>query len=140
MVGGLIPAMLLMSRGGAVHRLVGLELASAVTVLLLMMLSVAFGQPQYFVVPLVLSLGRHPGVHPAARQAPVTSTPSSSARESRSRRTTGPRSSTMPGDSSRSRPRQNTDPRATRVSDAHEDNTFRVFRDPAGHTFCLIWG
>jgi catechol 2,3-dioxygenase-like lactoylglutathione lyase family enzyme len=28
---------------------------------------------------------------------------------------------------------------ATRVPDAHEDNTFRVFRDPAGHTFCLIW-
>jgi catechol 2,3-dioxygenase-like lactoylglutathione lyase family enzyme len=28
---------------------------------------------------------------------------------------------------------------ATRVSDAHEDNTFRVFRDPAGHPFCLVW-
>jgi catechol 2,3-dioxygenase-like lactoylglutathione lyase family enzyme len=28
---------------------------------------------------------------------------------------------------------------ATRVTDAIEDNTFRVFRDPAGHTFCLIW-
>lgn len=28
---------------------------------------------------------------------------------------------------------------ATRVRDAHEDNTFRVFRDPAGHTFCLVW-
>jgi catechol 2,3-dioxygenase-like lactoylglutathione lyase family enzyme len=28
---------------------------------------------------------------------------------------------------------------ATRVPDAVEDNTFRVFRDPAGHTFCLIW-
>ncbi len=28
---------------------------------------------------------------------------------------------------------------ATRVPDAHEDNTFRVFRDPAGHTFCLVW-
>jgi predicted enzyme related to lactoylglutathione lyase len=28
---------------------------------------------------------------------------------------------------------------ATRVADAHEDNTFRVFRDPAGHTFCLVW-
>ena len=28
---------------------------------------------------------------------------------------------------------------ATRVPDATEDNTFRVFRDPAGHTFCLIW-
>jgi catechol 2,3-dioxygenase-like lactoylglutathione lyase family enzyme len=29
---------------------------------------------------------------------------------------------------------------ATRVTDAVEDNTFRVFRDPAGHTFCLVWG
>jgi catechol 2,3-dioxygenase-like lactoylglutathione lyase family enzyme len=28
---------------------------------------------------------------------------------------------------------------ATRVNDAHEDNTFRVFRDPAGHPFCLVW-
>ncbi|HWM06432.1 MAG TPA: VOC family protein [Actinophytocola sp.] len=28
---------------------------------------------------------------------------------------------------------------ATRVPDANEDNTFRVFRDPAGHTFCLVW-
>jgi hypothetical protein len=29
---------------------------------------------------------------------------------------------------------------ATRVGDADEDDTFRVFRDPAGHTFCLVWG
>jgi catechol 2,3-dioxygenase-like lactoylglutathione lyase family enzyme len=29
---------------------------------------------------------------------------------------------------------------ATRVTDAVEDNPFRVFRDPAGHTFCLVWG
>jgi catechol 2,3-dioxygenase-like lactoylglutathione lyase family enzyme len=29
---------------------------------------------------------------------------------------------------------------ATRVDGAVEDNTFRVFRDPAGHTFCLVWG
>jgi catechol 2,3-dioxygenase-like lactoylglutathione lyase family enzyme len=28
---------------------------------------------------------------------------------------------------------------ATRVTDAHEDNTFRVFRDPDGHPFCLVW-
>jgi catechol 2,3-dioxygenase-like lactoylglutathione lyase family enzyme len=28
---------------------------------------------------------------------------------------------------------------ATRVSDAHEDSTFRVFRDPAGHPVCLGW-
>jgi catechol 2,3-dioxygenase-like lactoylglutathione lyase family enzyme len=35
--------------------------------------------------------------------------------------------------------RQVLDLGATRVPDAHEDNTFRVFRDPAGHTFCLVW-
>jgi catechol 2,3-dioxygenase-like lactoylglutathione lyase family enzyme len=29
---------------------------------------------------------------------------------------------------------------ATRVSDAVEDNDFRVYRDPAGHPFCLVWG
>ncbi|GAB1513077.1 VOC family protein [Actinophytocola sp. KF-1] len=28
---------------------------------------------------------------------------------------------------------------ATRVRDAHEDSTFRVFRDPDGHPFCLVW-
>ena len=28
---------------------------------------------------------------------------------------------------------------ATRVPDAHEDGTFRVFRDPDGHPFCLVW-
>jgi catechol 2,3-dioxygenase-like lactoylglutathione lyase family enzyme len=28
---------------------------------------------------------------------------------------------------------------ATRVADAREDHTFRVFRDPDGHPFCLIW-
>lgn len=28
---------------------------------------------------------------------------------------------------------------ATRVAGAAEDNTFRVFRDPAGHPFCLVW-
>jgi catechol-2,3-dioxygenase len=29
---------------------------------------------------------------------------------------------------------------ASRVADAAEDNLFRVYRDPAGHTFCLVWG
>jgi catechol 2,3-dioxygenase-like lactoylglutathione lyase family enzyme len=29
---------------------------------------------------------------------------------------------------------------ATRVTGAAEDNLFRVYRDPAGHTFCLVWG
>ncbi|MFC9472052.1 VOC family protein [Nocardia sp. NPDC055002] len=29
---------------------------------------------------------------------------------------------------------------ATRVTDAVGEDRFRVFRDPAGHTFCLGWG
>jgi catechol-2,3-dioxygenase len=29
---------------------------------------------------------------------------------------------------------------ATRVADAVGEDRFRVFRDPAGHTFCLVWG
>ena len=28
---------------------------------------------------------------------------------------------------------------ATREPGGVEDGTFRVFRDPAGHTFCLVW-
>ncbi len=28
---------------------------------------------------------------------------------------------------------------ATRVTGATEDDAFRVYRDPAGHTFCLVW-
>jgi catechol 2,3-dioxygenase-like lactoylglutathione lyase family enzyme len=29
---------------------------------------------------------------------------------------------------------------ATRVKDAPGEDRFRVFRDPAGHTFCLVYG
>jgi catechol 2,3-dioxygenase-like lactoylglutathione lyase family enzyme len=29
---------------------------------------------------------------------------------------------------------------ATRVTDVHVEDHFRVYRDPAGHTFCLVWG
>ncbi|MET0899976.1 MAG: VOC family protein [Mycobacterium sp.] len=28
---------------------------------------------------------------------------------------------------------------ATRVPDALGEDDFRVYRDPAGHTFCLVW-
>jgi catechol-2,3-dioxygenase len=28
---------------------------------------------------------------------------------------------------------------ATRAPNGNEDDNFRVFRDPAGHPFCLIW-
>jgi catechol 2,3-dioxygenase-like lactoylglutathione lyase family enzyme len=29
---------------------------------------------------------------------------------------------------------------ASRVTDVAGDGQFRVYRDPAGHTFCLVWG
>jgi hypothetical protein len=29
---------------------------------------------------------------------------------------------------------------ASRITDAVGENQFRVYRDPAGHTFCLVWG
>jgi catechol 2,3-dioxygenase-like lactoylglutathione lyase family enzyme len=29
---------------------------------------------------------------------------------------------------------------ATRVPDAVGEDGFRVYRDPAGHPFCLVWG
>ena len=29
---------------------------------------------------------------------------------------------------------------ATRVPDAQGEDHFRVYRDPAGHPFCLVWG
>ncbi|MGV0852657.1 VOC family protein [Mycolicibacterium phlei] len=29
---------------------------------------------------------------------------------------------------------------ATRVTEPHTETDFRVFRDPAGHTFCLVYG
>jgi multisubunit Na+/H+ antiporter MnhF subunit len=54
MIGGSLPAMALLSRGDAASRLIGLELLGAVTVLELTLLSVAFGQSQYLIVPLVL--------------------------------------------------------------------------------------
>ena len=56
LVGGLVPALVLASRGRAAHRLVGLELAGSVAVLLLVLWCQAIGQPSYLIVPLVLVL------------------------------------------------------------------------------------
>jgi multisubunit Na+/H+ antiporter MnhF subunit len=53
-LGGVVPAMVSLGRGDAVERLVGLELMGAVTVLVLMIVAIGFGQPQYLIVPLVL--------------------------------------------------------------------------------------
>lgn len=54
--GGLAPALLLAARGSAAERLVGLELAAAVATLGMVVLTVAFGQSSYLIVPLVFVL------------------------------------------------------------------------------------
>ena len=50
------PGLLLAGRGTATARLAGLQLASAVAVLLLTVLSVAMGQPGMLIVPMVTVL------------------------------------------------------------------------------------
>ena len=52
----LAPALLLASRGDPMERLVGMELAGGVVVLDLLVLSQAFAQSSYLIVPLVLVL------------------------------------------------------------------------------------
>jgi multisubunit Na+/H+ antiporter MnhF subunit len=54
MLGGLLPGLVLVSRGSPVARLVGLQLLSGVSVLVLLLLAQGFGQSQYLIVPLVL--------------------------------------------------------------------------------------
>lgn len=56
LAGGLGPALLLASRGDVVSRLVGLELAGAVSVAVLLLLIQATGQTTALIVPLVLAL------------------------------------------------------------------------------------
>lgn len=56
LVGGFGPALVLAGRGPAAHRLLGLELAGAVGVLVLMVLCQVLDQSSYLVVPLVLVL------------------------------------------------------------------------------------
>lgn len=56
LVGGLVPAMALAYRGPDRQRLVGLELAGSVTVLVLLLFIQAINQSSYLIVPLVLVL------------------------------------------------------------------------------------
>jgi multisubunit Na+/H+ antiporter MnhF subunit len=55
MVLGLLPGLLLSSRGSRAARVVGLQLAGVTTVMILIAVSVADGQSSYLIVPLVLS-------------------------------------------------------------------------------------
>lgn len=56
LAGGLVPAALIGSRKGPADRLVGLILASSVSVLAMLTLSQAYGTPIYLIVPLVLAV------------------------------------------------------------------------------------
>lgn len=53
---GLGPAFVLATRGSGADRLVGVELASAVSVGVLLLLSQSAGQSYYYIVPLVLAI------------------------------------------------------------------------------------
>lgn len=56
LLGGLVPAGWIASRGSPVDRLVGLEMGSVVATLELMLFSQAVNESQYLIVPLVLVL------------------------------------------------------------------------------------
>ncbi len=56
LIGAVLPAGWLASRGGALDRLVGVEMGSAAVTLELILFSQAVGQPSYLIVPLVLAL------------------------------------------------------------------------------------
>jgi multisubunit Na+/H+ antiporter MnhF subunit len=56
LIAGLGPAGWLAFRGGPVDRLIGVELGSAVTALLLVLFATAVNQAQYLIVPVVLVL------------------------------------------------------------------------------------
>ena len=62
LIGGLVPASLIGSRSGPTDRLVGLDLAGCVAVLVMLVLSQAYGQPSYLIVPLVLAVLSTTGV------------------------------------------------------------------------------
>ncbi|MCQ9165757.1 MULTISPECIES: monovalent cation/H+ antiporter complex subunit F [unclassified Arthrobacter] len=55
LVAGLGPALLFCARGSSASRLVGLQLAGVVGVLVLVAIAEAAGQPMYLIVPLVLA-------------------------------------------------------------------------------------
>jgi multisubunit Na+/H+ antiporter MnhF subunit len=61
-VGALAPATLLGLRGGRLERLIGLQLAGAVLVPVLLLLTYGYGQTGYLIVPLVLAVLSFAGV------------------------------------------------------------------------------
>jgi multisubunit Na+/H+ antiporter MnhF subunit len=61
LAGGLLPALWLGATGSPVRRLIGLQLAMVVLVPELILLSMAFGQPSYLIVPVVLVVASFAG-------------------------------------------------------------------------------
>lgn len=55
-VAGLGPALVAAAHGRALHRLTGLQFAGPVTVLVLVAVATAAGQPSYLIVPLALAV------------------------------------------------------------------------------------
>jgi multisubunit Na+/H+ antiporter MnhF subunit len=62
LIGGLVPATLIGSRGGPTDRLIGLMLGSSVSVLSMLALAQAYDQSSYLIVPLVLAVLSATGV------------------------------------------------------------------------------
>lgn len=67
LAGGLLPALWLGGTGSAVRRLIGLQLAVVVLVPVLILLSMAFGQSSYLIVPVVLVVASFAGTLVYAR-------------------------------------------------------------------------
>ncbi|MFF5290249.1 monovalent cation/H+ antiporter complex subunit F [Paractinoplanes globisporus] len=61
-LGALAPAVWLGVRGSALERLVGLQMAGAVLVPVLLLLTYGYGQSSYLIVPLVLAVLSFAGV------------------------------------------------------------------------------
>ena len=62
LIGGMGPALYVGARGKATERLVGVQFAGSVAVLLLVALSAAAGQSSYLIVPLALVLLSYTGI------------------------------------------------------------------------------
>lgn len=56
LIGAMVPALLLSARHGPTDRLVGVSLGGSVAVLVGLLLSQAYGEPSYLIVPLVLAV------------------------------------------------------------------------------------
>ncbi|WP_067674918.1 MrpF/PhaF family protein [Nocardia miyunensis] len=56
LIGAIAPCLVLTAHDTAAHRLVGLQLISSVTTIVLVAVSLGVGRPDYLIVPFVLAL------------------------------------------------------------------------------------